>query len=149
MSMARWLQQFRQRFKRRFVYTLALCAIILLGGGWGFWALDPAIDTFGDGVWLAFTTAATVGYGDMVPSTFASRLFAVVVFLLGLTVLSLATSALTAFLSHADETAPVPPAQEALLQEIKQLQTQMQQMQATLEHVQQSLPRASTPSAPP
>jgi voltage-gated potassium channel len=44
------------------------------------------------------TTAATVGYGDVavVPSTPTSRVFAVVVVLLGLAVLSLATASLAA-----------------------------------------------------
>ena len=109
--MNRFLQKLRQRFKRSFVYAFVLCVIILLGGGWGFWAIDPAIDTFGDGVWLAFTKAATVGYGDLVPSTFASRLFAVAVFMLGLTVLSLATSALTVALSKADGATAAPSPQ--------------------------------------
>ena len=64
--------------------------LILLVGGFGFWALDPRVHTLADGLWLAFTTAATVGYGDMVPSTYASRAFAVVVVLLARTVVRLA-----------------------------------------------------------
>jgi voltage-gated potassium channel len=51
---------------------------------------------------LAFTTAATVGYGDMVPSTHASRMFAVIVVLLGLAVLSLATASLSAIFVEKD-----------------------------------------------
>ena len=53
------------------------------GAGWvGFWWLDPKVLTLSDGLWLSFTTAATVGYGDLVPSTHASRAFSVVVVLL-------------------------------------------------------------------
>ena len=48
------------------------------------------------GLWLAFTTAATVGYGDLVPTTAASRIFAVFVVLLGYGVLSLVTAAIAA-----------------------------------------------------
>ena len=69
------------------IYSVILCMLILLLGGVGFWLLDPAINTFADGLWLAFTTAATVGYGDMVPSTHASRTFSVVVVMMGLAVL--------------------------------------------------------------
>ena len=140
--MSRFLQKLRQRFKRSFVYAFVLCVIILLGGGWGFWAIDPAIDTFGDGVWLAFTTAATVGYGDLVPSTFASRLFAVAVFMLGLTVLSLATSALTEALNKADGETAAPSHQatpDVLLQEIQALQMQVRQLQTDLDSLQQGL----------
>jgi voltage-gated potassium channel len=97
------IQWLHKRFKRSFVYALVLSMIILLGGGIGFWILDPAIATLGDGVWLAFTTAATVGYGDIVPSTFASRAFAVVVVLLGLAVLSLATASVAATFVETEE----------------------------------------------
>lgn len=83
-------------------YSLILCSAILLLGGVGFWLLDPGVPTFSDGLWLAFTTAATVGYGDLVPSTHASRMFAVVVVLLGLAVLSLATASLAAIFVEQD-----------------------------------------------
>ncbi len=66
---------------------LALC-------GLGFWWLEPKAHTLGDGLWLAFTTAATVGYGDIVPSTPASKIFSVFVVMLGFGVLSLVTAAI-------------------------------------------------------
>ena len=83
-------------FRNGLVYSLALSMTILLVGGVGFWWLEPRVHTLGDGLWLAFTTAATVGYGDMVPSTHASRFFAVIVVLLGLAVLSLVTASVAA-----------------------------------------------------
>lgn len=64
--------------------------------GLGFWWLEPHVHTFGDGVWLAFTTAATVGYGDIVPSTPAAKVFAVFVVMLGVSILSLVTASITA-----------------------------------------------------
>jgi voltage-gated potassium channel len=48
---------------RRLGYPLALSLAILLLGGLGFWVLEPKVETLSDGLWLAFTTAATVGYG--------------------------------------------------------------------------------------
>jgi voltage-gated potassium channel Kch len=50
--------------------------------------------TLADGLWLAFTTAATVGYGDIVPSTPASKIFSVFVVMLGYGVVSLVTAAI-------------------------------------------------------
>ena len=67
--------------------TLGLCGV-------GFWWLEPRAATLGDGLWLAFTTAATVGYGDIVPSTPASKIFSVFVVMLGFGVLSLVTAAI-------------------------------------------------------
>ena len=81
---------------RRLGYPLALSLTILLLGGVGFWVLEPKVETLSDGLWLAFTTAATVGYGDIVPSTHSSRAFAVLVVMLGLAVLSLVTASVAA-----------------------------------------------------
>ena len=76
---------------------LLLLALAVLGlCGVGFWWLEPRAQTLGDGLWLAFTTAATVGYGDIVPTTPASKIFAVFVVLLGFAVLSLVTAAIAA-----------------------------------------------------
>lgn len=95
----------RKRFitRRGLLYSLVLCLLILGLGGVGFWMLEPRALTLSDGLWLAFTTAATVGYGDIVPSTHASRAFAVVVVLLGLAVLSLVTASVAAMFVEAEE----------------------------------------------
>ena len=77
-------------------YLLLLAFAVLCFCGVGFWALEPRVHTLGDGLWLAFTTAATVGYGDIVPSTPAAKIFAVFVVLLGYAVLSLVTAAIAA-----------------------------------------------------
>jgi len=71
--------------------------------GLGFWWLEPRVHTFGDGLWLAFTTAATVGYGDIVPSTPASKIFAVFVVLTGFAVLSLVTASIAAVWVQTEE----------------------------------------------
>lgn len=84
-------------------YSLALCLLILLLGGVGFWVLEPQTPSLHEAMWLAFTTAATVGYGDLVPTTLASRAFAVVVVLLGLAVLSLVTASLAAMFVGTEE----------------------------------------------
>lgn len=77
-------------------YLLGLAVLVLAACGAGFWWLEPTTRSFGDGLWLAFTTAATVGYGDVVPTTPASKIFSVFVVLLGYGVLSLVTAAIAA-----------------------------------------------------
>ncbi len=81
--------------------ALAIGVFSLCGAG--FWWLEPNVDGFGEGLWLAFTTAATVGYGDIVPSTPASKIFAVFVVLLGFAVLSLVTAAIAAMWVQSEE----------------------------------------------
>lgn len=76
------------------LYLLLAAAFVLGLCGIGFWWLEPRAETLSDGLWLAFTTAATVGYGDIVPSTPASKIFSVFVVMLGFGVLSLVTAAI-------------------------------------------------------
>ena len=88
----------RQRLiaRRGLTYSLFLCLLIVFGGGVGFWILEPEVQSLPDGLWLAFTTAATVGYGDIVPSSPVSRVFSALVVLVGLAVLSLVTASVAA-----------------------------------------------------
>ena len=101
--MEKWNKRAHLITRRGLLYSLALCLLILAFGGIGFWILEPRAETLSDGLWLAFTTAATVGYGDIIPSTHASRAFAVVVVLLGLAVLSLVTASVAAMLVETEE----------------------------------------------
>jgi len=84
-------------------YLLLLALGVLGLCGLGFWWLEPTAHSYEDGLWLAFTTAATVGYGDLVPTTAASRIFSVFVVLLGLGVLTLVTAAIAAQLVESEE----------------------------------------------
>jgi voltage-gated potassium channel len=71
------------------LWRLIAALLVLALCGLGFWWLEPTTPTFGDALWLAFTTAATVGYGDSVPTTPASRIFAVFVVFLGVGAITL------------------------------------------------------------
>lgn len=124
------LQQLLSR--RGLAYSLALCLLILGLGGLGFWLVEPDVHTLSDGLWLAFTTAATVGYGDLVPTTMLSRGFAVVVVLLGLAVLSMVTASVAAILVESEER----QVQNELLREIAALRAEVQALQADLRAMQ-------------
>jgi voltage-gated potassium channel len=124
------LQQLLSR--RGLAYSLVLCLLILGLGGLGFWLVEPDVHTLSDGLWLAFTTAATVGYGDLVPTTMLSRGFAVVVVLLGLAVLSMVTASVAAILVESEER----QVQNELLREIAALRAEVQALQADLRAMQ-------------
>jgi voltage-gated potassium channel len=83
--------------------VLVLAVVVLVACGVGYFALDPAVETLEDGLWLAFTTAATVGYGDVIPSSRTSRVFSVIVVLLGFAILSLVTASISAKLVGTQE----------------------------------------------
>ena len=82
--------------ERIFALILAVVVLILLGGV-GFALAEPGegaswLDRFGRGAWWALVTLSTVGYGDVVPITFAGRLVGVVIILGGVVSLSLVTA---------------------------------------------------------
>ena len=101
--MPRWNHRAKLITRRGLAYSLLVCLFIQVVGGIGFWLIEPRAKTLEDGLWLAFTTAATVGYGDLIPSTTASRAFAVLVVLLGLAVLSLVTASVAAMFVETEE----------------------------------------------
>lgn len=85
------------------VYMVALGAIMLGLAGAGFFWLEPTVKSYGEGLWLAFESGATVGYGDIVPTTPASRIFAVFMVLLGYGLLSVVTASIAAVFVGQDE----------------------------------------------
>ena len=114
--------------RQGFIYSLMLAMAILVLGGVGFWWLDPKVLTLSDGLWLSFTTAATVGYGDLVPSTHASRAFSVVVVLLGLAVLSLVTASLAAMFVEREVQEEDRAIERDLMREIRHLREELAQL---------------------
>ena len=95
------MQRLFERGSLPVLLLLALTVLALCGGG--FWWLEPNAPTLADGLWLAFVTAATVGYGDIVPSTPAAKIFSVFVVLLGWGVLTLVTAAISSMWVESSE----------------------------------------------
>ena len=74
-------------------------------------ASDAEITNIGDAVWWAFQTVTTVGYGDFVPVTWVGRFIAVLIMLVGISVLGAVTATLSASLVKAKpSTAPAESA---------------------------------------
>ncbi len=126
--MVNWKTRNRLLSRRGLWYSLALCLVILLLGGVGFRFLEPQTPTLNEAMWLAFTTAATVGYGDLVPTTLASRAFAVLVVILGLAVLSLVTASLAAIFVETEER----QIERDLMHEIGSLRAEVRSMRAEI-----------------
>jgi voltage-gated potassium channel len=61
---------------------------------------DPnsTIQTFGDALWWAFVTMSTVGYGDMYPITETGRIVAVLMMIVGVSLLGLVSATLASAL---------------------------------------------------
>jgi voltage-gated potassium channel len=85
------------------VHLLLIAVGVLAASGLGFYWLEPTVESYGEGLWLAFSSAATVGYGDIYPTTPASRIFSVFIVLLGYAVLSLVTGTIAALFIGEEE----------------------------------------------
>lgn len=125
---------------RLFALLIAGAAVLTLAGA-GFYWLEPRVHTYADGLWLAFESSATVGYGDIAPTTPASRVFAVFVVLLGYGMLSLVFASIAAMYIGQDE----KQLRREMHQDIKRLHEEI----STLHRELQSLREVVTRSQPP
>ena len=82
--------------------TLMVAFVTMLLSGIIISRIDPSIGTVWDGMWWAWVTMATVGYGDVVPHNAAGRLFGSLLILFGVVLLSMLTANLAAFFIGSD-----------------------------------------------
>jgi len=125
LVLVRTATEFRVLFTRRgapMLLGLAVLTMMLLGAL--FYWLDPNIKTFADGLWLTFTTGTTVGYGDVVPTTGATRLLAVLTVLVGVALMTLFTANVVAFFIGGEEARM----RESLQRDIVTLRTDIERL---------------------
>jgi voltage-gated potassium channel len=100
LRMSRSARKLLSQHKLGATLIVAFCTMVLSGIIMS--RVDPSIGDVWDGMWWAWVTMATVGYGDVVPHTGAGRLFASLVVLFGVVLLSLLTANLAAFFIGSD-----------------------------------------------
>jgi voltage-gated potassium channel len=125
-------------FNRLLVLLITGIAVLALGGA-GFYWLEPRVNTYAEGVWLAFESSATVGYGDIAPTTPASRVFAAFVVLLGYGMFSLAFASIAAMFVGKEERA----IRREMHRDIKRLHDQIASLHQELRGLRESVERTS------
>jgi voltage-gated potassium channel len=88
------------------------------------------IRTFGDSLWWAFTTMATVGYGDRYPTTAEGRLVAAALMVGGVALLGVVTAALASW--FVERFGRAQRSDTELLQALHQLRTEVAELRAEL-----------------
>ncbi len=117
---------------------LLIGATALVVCGAMFYAIDPAIRSLGDGMWLSFVTATTVGYGDLVPGSTAARFFAVITVLVGACMMALLTASITAHFLGEEEA-----------RQRREMHAEMRQLHREIAQLRQELQRISPAPASP
>jgi voltage-gated potassium channel len=111
--------------------TLIVAFITMLLSGIIMSRIDPSVGNVWDGMWWAWVTMATVGYGDVVPHTGAGRLFASLVVLFGVVLISMLTANLAAFFIGNDV--------EKIEADEKETDRMLKDITARLERIEQTL----------
>lgn len=87
-----------------FKYMLISAGVLILVGGSLITYFEKM--SFADGIWWAFVTTTTVGYGDISPSSSAGRIIACILMLVGIGLIGSLTSTITTFFMRTPNTLP-------------------------------------------
>ena len=89
--------------------------------------------SIGSGLWWAAQTVTTVGYGDNVPVSFAGRLLAVALMLLGIGFLTVITAAITStFVARSSLEVTPSGADPAAAEQLSQIEQRLARIEAAL-----------------
>lgn len=118
--------------------TLLVGLLFTLLSGMLIAGIDPAIGSVADGIWWAWVTIATVGYGDIVPDSPAGRLFASVIILFGVGFFSLLTASFAAFfITDSDEKSAKE--EKLVAEHLRQIETRVAKMESVLKRIERKL----------
>ncbi len=120
--------------------TLLVSLFIIVGSGILIAGIDPAIDNIWDGFWWAWVTVTTVGYGDIVPSSAAGKIFGGLLILFGLGLFSLITASFSAFLLSKDEERIIRDEKEELIR-LRRIEERMEKLERLLKRLESTIPK--------
>ena len=83
--------------------TLIASLVIIVISGTIISLIDPNVKNTSDGIWWAWVTVTTVGYGDIVPISNAGRVFGAFLILMGLALITMLTASFAAFFMAEDK----------------------------------------------
>jgi voltage-gated potassium channel len=116
--------------------TLMVSFIIIVIAGTLMAVIDPNVETPFDGIWWAWVTVTTVGYGDIVPASTAGRLFGSFLILMGIGLFAMLTASFSSFFMQQDE--------EKLIAEEKSNTERLSDITHRIEALEQKLDRLIT-----
>lgn len=132
---------FRFLSDNRLDTTIFAAGIILVFAGMLMASIDPSITTVEDGIWWAWVTISTVGYGDIVPSTTTGKIFAGALILVGMGLFSVITANFAAIFikRSAKQNHPFQRFWEENFEKLDEIQANQRKLDQRLESLEQTL----------
>lgn len=112
-------------------YLVGMTAVLVAVFGALFAVVEPAADSFAEGLWWAVVTATTVGYGDITPVTTVGRLAGATLMLVGVGFVAATTAAVAARFVVEDE--------EETTTETHEIRERIDAVQAQLDRIESAL----------
>ena len=117
-------------------YVLAVLVALVIGGGALFSHLE-GVYSVPDGIWWAIVTSTSVGYGDVVPTSWSGRALATVLMVVGLGFVALFTAAIAARIVDAEDDRE----HEAVMRKLKEQQAENAEIKAQLRELTEAVKR--------
>jgi voltage-gated potassium channel len=117
---------------------VGVAVLLLMISGAAIYWLEPTINSYWDGVWLAFVTATTIGYGDYVATSAGARVVSVFISLIGFAVVALFTANVVALFVRRD----APADRDELANDIRRMRADVAQLVRDGERARSNLPTA-------
>jgi len=100
--------------------------------------IDPSIGDIWEGIWWAWVTVATVGYGDVVPQTAAGRVFGAIVIMFGVGFFSLLTASFSAYFVSRGEV-EIEEEEVEEIYRLRDIERRIESMEKTLQRIEARL----------
>ena len=129
----------RKVLARNYLGTVLLVALAFtLISGLLIAGIDPSIENVWQGIWWAWVTVATVGYGDIVPQSVAGKVFGAVVILFGVGFFSLLTASFSAYFVSRGEV-EIEEEEVEEINQLKDIENRIDAMEKTLQRIEERL----------
>ncbi|MAZ77264.1 MAG: hypothetical protein CMF39_01125 [Legionellaceae bacterium] len=137
---APWLSVSHQFLERNRIWmTLLVFIVVVLLGGLIITTFDSGISNPLDGIWWALVTITTVGYGDVVPSTWLGKLFGAVVLCFGYLIFSLLTAHISSYFIGKRNKEEQEKSRKAILEHMQESQQKIDELSGVINRLREQL----------
>lgn len=124
-------------FHNNITSTLAVTLFATLFWGLLMPSYDTGIKSPIDGIWLAWETVTTVGYGDVVPTTTFGRFLAVILMIAGVALTSLLTANFSTFIMNRSN--QNKRSEHLIMDRLKALEQSLSQLHETISRIEKTI----------